>query len=197
MKPWYKRGLPGWFQFGGGGGGGLSIVTTNATLTGTGTVATPLGVAGWPVTYFQQFVPSVAGAVINANEVIGQGIVLNAPVSFSKIGVTISVADVVNLYDLGIYTQAGVLLADIGPQTLPAIGIQSFATLQGLQTIGPGLYIFAMTANVSVAQFNYDSQTVAWMRNTNIGASVGGQLPTPIAAQPVVPASNPTAVFLS
>lgn len=43
-RPWYKRFLPGWFQFG-GGGGGLSTVTTDATLTGKGTGALPLSVA--------------------------------------------------------------------------------------------------------------------------------------------------------
>lgn len=43
-QPWYRRGLPGWFQFGGGGGGGsFTGVVTDTTLTGNGLVATPLG----------------------------------------------------------------------------------------------------------------------------------------------------------
>lgn len=39
-----RRWAPGWFLF--GGGGGLASVQTDATLTGAGTVASPLSIAG-------------------------------------------------------------------------------------------------------------------------------------------------------
>jgi len=207
-RPWYRSYLPGWFVWGGGGAGAGTVQTDGVTiqgdgsagnkiaikavqtqprLTGAGTVASKLDIAGWPITFFTS--TSFGGAAnIGANQVFISGFDLAYPLTFAHITVNISTADAVNLYDFGVYSLAGILLANIGAQSLPATGQTTFATLQGSQTIGPGLFAFAWTGNANTAHILGDNgNTWLWVSNSNVAASVGGALPASIPAQTVHP----------
>ena len=239
-RPWYKRSLPGWFQFGGGGGGGsftgvftdttltgnglvatplglkqaftdaslqgdgtvaspLSIlkVSTTAELTGAGTTGSPLSVAGWPLTWFTTGLPVSALSLGAANVVSVYGFALPYTLTFANVGIYVAVADAVNNYDLGLYTKAGNLIANIGPQTLPNAAQTSIATLQGSQTIAPGLYLFAWTGDVGIAQIYGYTYDFSWVVNGNIAASAAGTLPPAIGAVAVASAFDAPFLFLS
>jgi len=167
---------------GGGGGGGLSSVTTNSTLTGTGTSGSPLGVTGEPISFFTQQWNQGPDGQTGANQVYINGFYTASALTFAHIGVNVYTSDNAHNYDLGIYTKAGTLLANIGAQTLPSTGIQAFATLQGSQTITPGLYVFALTGTAFTAQLGICTQAATWVRNVNYTSSSGGALPASISA---------------
>jgi len=188
----------------GGSGGGLSTVTTDSSLTGAGTVASPLGlllvstqprltgagissskldIAGWPVAGWQStFGNDVSLAVGTANQVTITGFVLPCAVTFSHIAVGIQVVDASNLYDVGIYSEAGSLLAHIGAQAITATGVQAYAVSGGALTLAPALYAFAVTGNANTAQFKADEREGGWIYNANVAASSGGALPASIGA---------------
>jgi len=211
MRPWYRRYKPGWWAFNPGSGGGaatvqtdgvtiqgdgsagnkiaIKAVQTNASLSGAGTVASPLGEK--PLTFLRHGINIGGNARNGANQVSVSGIHVPVPLTFANILVFVDTVDAVNLYDIGIYSQAGALLANIGAQTLPTGNLQSFATLQGSQTIEPGLYLFAWTGNATTAQLRYDTgQHGGWVFNQDIAASVGGALPASIGAVAVAPNVN-------
>ena len=157
----------------GGGGGGAAPLT----FFGDGEAFTPVGPAA-------------------ADEVYITGFVLPYELTFSNIGVDLHNTDNANDYDIGIYDQAGNLVADIGAQPLPAGGVQTFATVQGVQTINPGLYLFAFTGAAIKVTFNNDSDSPVWVLNANVAASVGGALPASIGAVAVAPTGGRTFLML-
>lgn len=164
-RSWYKSFLPGWIV---SSGGAAPVV---------------------PLTYFS-FSAGASGASPGINQLWLTGFALPYSLTFAHIATTINTADASNLYDFGIYTAAGTLVADIGAQHLPATGDLTFATVQGSKTIAAGLYIFAWTGNSNAGQLLASGQIQAWVVNTNFGSSSGGQLPASIAAQSVAPARN-------
>lgn len=182
-----------------GSGGGLAAVQTNSTLTGTGTSVSPLSVAGWPLVYYTNVSNQSASTGLGgANQVAIFGFITPSNVTFSNITVGIQTADAVNLYDVGIYNQAGSLLAHIGAQSLPSTGNQTFAVSGGSKTISAGLYAFAFTGNATTAALKQDSGTVfLWIRNTNVATSAAGVLPASIGALTVASANFPIGFALS
>jgi hypothetical protein len=184
------------FGGGGGGGGGLTSVTTDGTLAGAGTVASPLSVKGWPLTYFQDSTNDQSFTFITTNSTYIQGFVLPYGLTFSHIAINVATADAGKLYDLGIYTKAGALVADIGPTNFAVTGTLSFSTVQGVLTLSPALYLFAMTGNNNVLGIGYGAEQYCWVVNAAVASSSGGQLPSSIPAQVTgTPAAHP--VFLA
>lgn len=170
---------------GGGGGGGLSTVATNATLTGNGTSGSHLGVAGWPLANYVNGVASSTTALGTANTLWVESFNLPYAVTFAHIQVNIGTTDAVGLYDVGVYTFAGALVANIGAQTLPSTAEHNFATVQGSQTILPGTYFFAFTGNGTTATLGFWNNIEAFYSSRSTGVSSGGALPasfTPPAA---------------
>ena len=173
----------------------LKAVQTAARLTGAGTVASPLDVAGWPLTWFATNPGGTAGAqqfTYSANTLYIAGVLLLAPVRFSNITVDVAVVDAVHNCDLGFYTYAGNLVANIGPQTIPSLGLQTFATVQGVVTLPPGRYFFATTSVGTTAALLWSTapgSILQFQSNGIFGASAGGVLPAMI----VPPADSLTA----
>lgn len=176
---------------GGGGGGGLSIVSVTARLTGNGTGGSPLDIAGWPEIFYTvtRNLDQDQGFG-NANQTVANGFTLPNPLTFATIAVEVHTADAAGNYDFGVYTKAGALVANIGATHLPSTGLVSFSTLQGSQTIAPGLYIFAGTGNAVTAKIWGNTHIYTWFQNGNIGATVGGVLNSSVTAQSVSPATS-------
>jgi hypothetical protein len=139
-----------------------------------------LGSLGLPLTFF------TVGRInatfgINANQLTLVGLEIPNLVLASNIMFQVANNDAVNLYDIGLYTAAGVLVADIGARSLPGAGSQSFAFVQGAVTFTPGRYLFGFTGNANTEQINFDNQTLGWFFSQTYAATVGGALPATIA----------------
>lgn len=167
------------------GGGGLASVSTNTTLSGTGTGASPLSVNGWPLIAWATAPIDTTIALGGANFVYISGFFLPLAVTFSNLVFNVITPDAANNYDVGIYTKAGALIANIGAQHLTPAGIKSIATLQGAQTLLPGLYLSSWTGNANTATIAGGGTTWTWRNNTNVATSAGGVLPASITAQTV------------
>jgi len=167
----------------GGAGGGLSSVTTDGTLTGAGTIASPLGFV--PGSGFIGFQPHVSTAfgMTGANQIQLDGIWLPCPWILNSIWVYVGTADAGGLYDLGIYNYAGTRLGHIGAQAFPNTGFRSFAVVGAPITLPAGALLFAWAGNSTTLAlaFNGNDGGVAY-HNANYAASVGGALPATIAA---------------
>lgn len=197
MRRWrLPKYFPGWFVSG-GGGGGLSTVTTTAQLTGAGTIASPLGIAGWPLTFYPIGFFQGASQTATANTLSLGGFVLFTPVTFANITVDINAADNGHNNDLGIYTAAGILAANIGAQHIAAMGVTTFATVQGAQTLAPGKYVFALTSAASTFSLfqgwngGLGQSPFTWYSNASTGVSAGGALPNSISAPAVSVTRSP------
>jgi hypothetical protein len=175
---------------------GILSVGKNATLTGAGTGASPLGVAGWPLTFFSSGVWNSNGNFGGSNVLAICGLVIVHQLTFGNIAVNVQTADAVNSYDIGIYTAAGSLVADIGPRTLPSTGYVHFATVQGSQTIAAGMYLFAWTGTTNTAKLTLQTQNQPWIYNGSFGSSTAAQLPSTIAAQTPAPAAGGLLYFV-
>jgi hypothetical protein len=172
------------------GGGGLSTVSTNSTLTGSGTSGSPLSVASWPLIYYSSGSNANNEALAGANTIDGSGFVLQYSLTFSHITVQIATADGVNNSDLGIYTKAGVRVANVGAQAMASTGVQTFTTVQGAQTIQPGLYAFAWaSAGTTFSIKTGQGLPAAWFQSNNIGAATVGALPASISAIAIAPSA--------
>ena len=164
----------------------MASVATNSTLTGTGKAASPLGVAAWPLTSWGFGGPG-SNQSISPNQISANGFYLPCALTFSKITVYVGTTDAVNDYDIGIYNRAGTLLANIGPQSIPSGGVQTFSFVQGAQTISPGLYLFAWTGNAGTLQLQSNGNSNTWYVNSNAGSSTGGTLPASIGLLAAIP----------
>lgn len=196
-----------------GGGGGISTVHTDGvTIQGDGSIATPIalldaetdgvtiigaGIAankirsnGAPVGFFNA-VYDFGTLGPGGNGVIVCGFVLTAALTFSHLAANFTTPGGTDLVDLGVYTQAGTLVADIGPQNTNFTGIHSFAVLQAPVTLPIGLYMFGCACDggfVKLASGN--NGPMIWCQ-ANLGAiSAGGQLPSTVPAQTVTATNN-------
>ena len=143
------------------------------------------GGAATPLLWYGFAATGVAYSLAGINQVAVTGFALPFPLTFSKIASFVFTADAVNNYDFGIYTKAGVLVANIGAQHLPSTGMQTFATVQGVQTIPPGLYMTAFVGSATTAQLTQASSGTCWCINTNAGTGVAGTLPATVTPQAV------------
>ena len=172
--------------------GGLSKVSVDGvTVTGQGTPSSPLvsspGMpSGWPLQYWGSG-NSGAGTpqhfATPANTLTLLGFAFDEQVKFNKIFIYVGAADSVNLYDIGIYTYAGVLVAHIGAQSIPSTAVQSFAMIGGPITLPPGRYFLAFTGNsVTGTAILATGNVTGWsfQSQTGFGTSVGGALPSTI-----------------
>lgn len=154
---------------------------------------------GWPLTWWNNmdFGTTASTPFVGvANTLNVSGFVLPAAVQFNKIFLNILVADAANLYDVGIYTYAGALVAHIGAQHLPSTGILGFSVIGGPITLNPGRYFFALTGNATTAAnrtYTGANFGFIWTAAQSVTASSGGALPssmTPPADGPGLPAQS-------
>lgn len=145
----------GWPQFGGAGGGG---VVTDSTLTGSGTIASPLSVAAavrgstLPGFNFIGFSSVGANYKANPNATAMFGLVLPALSLSEGFVLDIDVTDAVGLYDFGLYNSSGVLVISTGAHTLPSGGIQSLAWAGTLPvSLTAGMYYIGITGTANTA----------------------------------------------
>jgi len=158
----------------------LKAVQTAARLTGAGTVASPLDIAGWPITCFAIY-DNGNGQTVTANKLSLTAFPLPYALTFAHIGLRIITDDATHDCDIGLYNSAGTLVANIGAQTIGSTGNQTFATVQGSQTISPGLYWFAITSAASNLQTGLIVGQFGGLYNsTGFGSSTGGALPSSI-----------------
>jgi hypothetical protein len=139
-------------------------------------------ITGWPLAYFSNASLNNNIALDGANQISVSGFALPYRLTFSKIAIGVITTDATNLYDVGIYTQAGALVANIGAQTLPTNQIQTTPIVQGAITIPPGMYLFAFTGNANTATLDWFNSGYSWVFNQNVAASSGGALPASIGA---------------
>jgi hypothetical protein len=135
---------------------------------------------------------------------------LDVNVTFQKIYFIGAGTDSTNHYDIGIYTKAGVLQANIGATLLSLGGLNGYPILQTSVTLAPGPYLFAITSNGAgtfkfgiagdlygspICLCNGTSGAPSWIGTTT--PSSGGVLPssmTPVfTGVSVVYVSNPPA----
>jgi hypothetical protein len=174
-----------------GASGGLTGVTTDGSLSGNGTSGSPLKVTGQPNAFFTPYAAGATGfKPAAANDILIAGFALQWPITFAHLAVYVDTADGANNSDFGIYSQAGALIANIGAAHYSSTGLVSAATLQGAQTIYPGLYLFAMTSAANTLVLACNTSALAWIVNTNVATSTGGVLNNTITAQTAAPAIN-------
>lgn len=137
------------------------------------------------VTYFSIGQNSGGAAINNANNVPLAGFVLPVPLTFSHISVNVNTADATGTYDFGIYNFAGTLRANIGGAAYTTTGIKTLNTLQGVQTLSAGLYMFGWTGTAIVLQLVFDAQTLIWCNPGSAGVGVSGTLPATVTPQSV------------
>jgi len=220
-RRWYNGYLPGWFVWGGSSGGGAGTVQTdgvtiqgdgsagnkiaikavqiNARLTGAGTVASKLDIAGWPLTLF-----GIGGASQGlrhfaqpGNTVSLWGFILPYALTFSNITIRVNTGDPANNCDVGIYNSTGTLVAHVGAQIFNTTGLVTLAVVGGPFTINPGQYFLASTSVANTALLDDqqgDGQTWGYVFSQGVGASVGGALPASVIP-PAESLTSETAVF--
>lgn len=205
--------IPAWWVWnpGQGGGGGGTVHTDGVTIQGDGSVGTPIalldamtdgatlqgaGIAAdklavIPSSFYQQgFIQGNFGP--SANTIWLNGFNLLGPLTFSNITIVVQDTDASNLYDVGIYTAAGALVAHAGAQAIPAGSVQTFAMIGAPITLPQGRYLFAFTGDGGNVSIYYTANMLTWFENVGYGASAGGVLPNTIAAP--TPSPNNTAV---
>jgi hypothetical protein len=67
------------------------------------------------------------------------------PITFSKIGVFASCSTAGNSFDLGIYSETGQLICNVGPQLAPVNAMAIYNLLQGSVTLPAGRYVFCLS----------------------------------------------------
>jgi hypothetical protein len=91
-----------------------------------------------------------------------------------------------NKYDLGIFSNAGSLVADLGALSgtsfAPSKGFHTLNWQQGSVTLSPGRYYFALTTSCSAtcSSLGASSLFVSFAVDASAGASSGGTLPASI-----------------
>jgi hypothetical protein len=170
-----------------GSSGGLSTVTTNASLTGAGTVASPLGVKGWPIQGFVSYTGSANVFSLTANQ-LGLWI-YSIPYEWtaSNIAIDITTADGANNSDVGLYNSAGTLIANAGAQHMGSTGNIAFPFVQGTLTEPAGLYGFAVTSAASNLKFAGLFAAFVLYGLGNLATSTGGALNSSITFPALAP----------
>lgn len=170
----------------------IKAVQTDATLTGAGTVASPLSAAqqmpsGWPITWLAYGGP-YSNAIFSklatvANTLVLYGISFPAAVRFGHIVINLITGDNANNSDVGFYSAAGALLAHVGAQHFNFTGNSSIAVVGGAVAIGPGRAYFATTSVgtvATIANSNDAGSPSMFLNQANFGSSTGGSLPASI-----------------
>jgi hypothetical protein len=166
----------------------IKAVQVAARLTGAGTVASPLDVAGTPLAFFNGFnFPTSGGGPTGANQLYIGGFVLEQALRFGHIGGALSTGDAGHNCDLGIYSAAGTLLANIGAQVITSTSLVSYAIVQGTVTLNPGLYLAAFTSNGTTAKSFANNSNWLWFNSNTYSSSAGGALPGSITAPTLAP----------
>lgn len=181
--------------------GGGTVTADQVTITGSGLPSSPLvAVAqqtpGFPLTFYQG--PSIPGAAVVSlanpiNTLDLFGVIITAAVQFNKIILAITAGDPANLYDVGLYSNAGVRLAHRGAAGIPATGNIGFVMTGGPFTINPGRYYIATTGNATNAQMTQNgagANVINFLVVNPFGASVGGVLPANITPPADSPLTN-------
>lgn len=185
MRRWrIPKYYPGWFVSG-GGGGGLSTVNTDGSLTGAGTVASPLKVTA--ATGFCLISQTNNTDTVTANTMLLYGFLLPCPVIINKLWINIQVADNANNNDVGLYNQTGTLLAHIGAQHLASTGQQGIAATGAPITAPQGVVFLAVTSAASTLAINGNNSYLVLYHNTSFGSSAGGTLPATITPPTLSP----------
>lgn len=157
---------------------GPGSITISASGGGDG-VALPFYVTGSGHTGATQ------AATLNVTKV--WGFLLPYNVTTTQVTYDVTTADkTANDYDIGIYTNAGSLVVDIGPTAgstfSPSAGFKTLAWTQGPTSLAPGQYYLAFTTNCASACAKVASggDNISFAINTAAGASAGGALPSSI-----------------
>ena len=147
---------------GGGGGGPLPFFVTGNARTGASQAAVQNVTKLW-------------------------GFLLPYNVTTTEITYDITIANnTANDYDIGIFTNAGALVVDIGPTPgtmfAPSQGFRTLAWTQGSTSLGAGRYYLAFTTNCSsvCAKVAAANTNISFAINASAGSSQGGALPSTI-----------------
>jgi|SRR5215469_1349102 len=176
----------------------LKQVETDATLTGAGTLASPLQVASWPVSGYDAYgLAANARALVTANKLQGMMFSLGYELSLSNITVYINAPDNANNNDIGLYNSAGTLVAHIGAQHIAGSAVQTFAVVGAPVTIPPGRYLFALTSAAGTFQLVGSGSIISQYYNDSFGTSSGGALPASITFPTASPQQAALAFILS
>lgn len=120
-----------------------------------------------------------------ANAIIASGFYLPYPVTFSHIAFVVNTADTTSgdHYDVGIYSHAGTLEADIGATAgttaFSTTGSKDVVIAQASVTLPPGQYYFALTGNAATGAIDIDPcGSFLSITASSLGSSSGGALPS-------------------
>lgn len=175
----------------------IKQVETAARLNGAGTVASPLDIVGWPITGFTYPAGTNDAQGSVTNQTVVYGFALPFALTFSKITFFVNTADATNNSDVGLYSAAGSLVANIGAQHLATASAVTIATVQGSQTIAPGLYWMAFTSASNVLKLYGNNSQFGLGSYTNAGVTSGGALANSITAPVVSPLRQTLSFTLS
>lgn len=124
----------------------------------------------------------------SGNTIALTGFSLQGTVQFSNMSINVATAAASGTWDVGIYSAAGALLANTGPQSYTTTGFFTTAVLQAPVTLHPGKYLFAFTGPTTTLLLEADAVTPSWYFNRGYGSSSSNTLPATITAP--TPAAN-------
>ena len=169
----------------------LSTLTAGANVTitnnpGAITISAAGGGGGAPVLPFFATgggrTGSTQAGAVNVTKI--WGFLLPYNVTTTQIIYDVTTADkTASDYDLGIYTNAGALVVDLGPvpgSTFSATtGFKTLSWTQGATSLAAGRYYLAMTTNCTgtCAKLAAAVATISFAVDTSAGATTGGALP--------------------
>jgi hypothetical protein len=212
--------LPAWWVWnpGQGGGGGGTVHTDGVTIQGDGSVATPValldaitdgstlqgaGIAAnklriAPIDFLTQGNPADFISLASS-DLAAYGIVVDAPLTFSSIGLIVARQDPSETVDFGLYDLAGDLVCNVGGVVVTSNGLQSFDTLQGSITIPQGRYLFCVNSsgdNFALYGSSNDG-VIAWYLNVFFESAVTpGVLPATVTIPAISLTQNNFALSL-
>jgi hypothetical protein len=159
---------------------GPGSVTISATGGSGGSPTLPFFVTGSEQTGNSQ------AATVNVNKL--WGFLLPYNVTTTEISYYVTTADdTANKYDIGIFNNAGILVADLGPTAgttfAPAKSFETLKWKQGSTTLAAGRYYIGFTTTCTgsaCAQLGASPTYVSFAINTSAGSTAGGALSSTI-----------------
>ena len=109
------------------------------------------------------------------------------PLSFDTLSLNLSGGSGANLFNVGIYTRAGVKVAEIGPTAPDGVtGLHTYSIVGGTKTISADLYLFVTTGNSNTGQPTFVTIQDTFIGTTfsSVTATAGAVLPGSIAVTP-------------
>lgn len=144
-----------------------------------------VSIAEAPAAMFFSGTHAGANQAATANTIIASGFYLPYPVTFSHIAFVVNTADTTSgdHYDVGIYSHAGTLEADIGATAgttaFSATGSKDVVIAQASVTLPPGQYYFALTGNAATGAIDINPCSSFYsITASSLGSSSGGALPS-------------------